>query len=349
MLKYVFWHITNRCNLRCRHCWVSSESTSHSRELTTSEAINLIDELSALQPKFVKITGGEPFVRSDISRLIKYIRRKGIKYIIETNGTLLNKESISLLRSFPPTDISVSLDGSNKETHEWIRGGVDSFKRACNAIKLLSAEKLNTHVIMTVNKKNYHQIEEVYMLSKKLGASHFKVTFTIPWGRASKEMKDYLLDPLQMINLFKKVNDLIEKSDGLFVSGSVPPAFLSFHSIQKLKGVLITGCDFPVLTILPDGSISICGLGITRKELVFGKIRSRPIKEIWETDHKLNVLKNISYKDIKGVCSICIFKKVCKGGCRVLAYDAYGSFTAPNPICQMLYNQGLFPENRLIK
>ena len=82
---------------------------------------------------------------------------------------------------------------------------------------------------------------------------------------------------------------------------------------------------------------------------MYGKATDRPVQEIWESAPTLMTQRQaLENGGVKGICSICAFRGICKGHCRAASIDAYGQVNAPYPFCQAAYDKGLFPEKRII-
>ena len=86
----VVWSVTRSCNLKCMHCYANSENKKYDGELSTEEALGLIDEMSAMNVPVILFSGGEPLVRHDIFQLAEYAISKGIRVTFSTNGTLIS-------------------------------------------------------------------------------------------------------------------------------------------------------------------------------------------------------------------------------------------------------------------
>jgi hypothetical protein len=69
--------------------------------------------------------------------------------------------------------------------------------------------------------------------------------------------------------------------------------------------------------------------------------------DIWRNSPFFEELRTIGAGRVKGVCSNCVFYKVCRGVCKISSYSHYGEKDAPYPLCQEMYNAGLFPEYAL--
>ena len=95
----VVWNATKTCNLECVHCYADAGKSKFTGELTTAEAIALIDDLATINVPALLMSGGEPLVRPDIIDLATYaIQEKGIRVTFSTNGTLINEKVAKRLK-----------------------------------------------------------------------------------------------------------------------------------------------------------------------------------------------------------------------------------------------------------
>nr|HPO10902.1 hypothetical protein [bacterium] len=90
------------------------------------------------------------------------------------------------------------------------------------------------------------------------------------------------------------------------------------------------------------------GIAEHHKDTIYGAATDTPVKEIWESAPSLLAQRQLLEEDgMKGICSICAFRGMCKGHCRAASVDAFGEVNAPYPFCQAAYDKGLFPEKRI--
>src|SRR3972149_3613156 len=96
----ISWNLTQRCNQRCAHCYLSAfPRASAAGELTTEECFRVMDEIAGVNPDVVLIlTGGEPFLRTDLFDLGGYAAEKGFTVVLGTNGFLLKEEQARATR-----------------------------------------------------------------------------------------------------------------------------------------------------------------------------------------------------------------------------------------------------------
>ena len=127
--------LTTHCNLNCGHCYIRDNSTKH--ELTSDEIFRIIDEITAAGCVYLLMTGGEPLLRPDFKDIYAYARKKGLIVSLFTNGTLLDKETVQLLKKYMPFSVEITLYGASPETYESFTGTRGTYDACMNGIKLL--------------------------------------------------------------------------------------------------------------------------------------------------------------------------------------------------------------------
>lgn len=207
-LRSIYFYLTKHCNLKCRHCWMAPEhQTSRSRAdlssyLDLGLIRSIIDQAKDIGLESVKLTGGEPLLHPRIEEIIKIVRDSGSHLVIETNGILCSTSIAELLGSFAPyVFVSVSIDGSNALTHDWVRGVRGSYRGAIIGIESLVSAGIKPQVIMSIMRRNKEQIESVVKLSEELGAGSVKFNPVQPTARGAslhEKMKHF-----QLMNLFR--------------------------------------------------------------------------------------------------------------------------------------------------
>ncbi|MBU7010939.1 MAG: radical SAM protein [Theionarchaea archaeon] len=321
--------VTNRCNLNCLHCYAFHNYEG--RELTTGEVISLINAFSDLGSFRIFLTGGEPFLRDDLLSIVEKVNNR-IKIYISTNGTLLTDNIIKRLSKLAIGSFQFSIDGIGR-THDELRGHPGIFQKtmACleKAVKMLG----NVGISTVLTRYNQNEVADIIHLAESLGCAFFQLTFLHFSGRATKEQDVSLEEKIRIVNQLKKLNDTLN----LTISVAAPPPF----AINDEDAFL---CTFPyILGVDANGDVAPCDGLLHLKEKVIGNIKEKLLAEIWETSPLLARLRSIGPKQLKGICSQCIMKEFCGGGCRAAAFLAYGDFTSPDPLCQEAFEKGLFP------
>jgi radical SAM enzyme (rSAM/lipoprotein system) len=283
-LRYLFLEITQRCNLRCRHCGSDCGKTPGLDELGTDEWLGFVDYLAgrlAARNVFLTITGGEPLCHPDLDRILQRIGERGFPFGIVTNGYALDKQRADRLVELGITSVTVSLDGT-KADHDWLRGVKGSFHRALGAISLLARQPVRFFDVVTcVNPRNLGQLSKVLGVLRQAGVTRWRLFTIFPKGRA-KDDPELLLEPAQLRELLGWI--AAERpalaADGFDLDfsceGYLPPetdAAVRSEPYFCRAGICIA-------SVLCDGSISACP-NITR-DLIQGNVRSDDFVTIWD-------------------------------------------------------------------
>ena len=156
------WHITNRCNLRCAHCY--QEDYSDSNELDLDGLKRIADEIIKTLAKWGKkgdiaITGGEPLVKEEAFPLINYLESSDDIASIDilSNGTLIN-ESIAehILDLKKVRCVQISLDGASAGSNDAIRGK-GTFEKALAGVRLLRRSGISVNIMFTLQRRRLDQ------------------------------------------------------------------------------------------------------------------------------------------------------------------------------------------------
>lgn len=177
----VLWEITNRCNYACKYCIFSSGKGNIKEELSFWECIKTIDDLWNHNFKYLKITGGEPFLRDDLVEIIEYAIKKGMKVDVSTNASMITLKQARKLRKLKLEMIHVSLDG-DKEAHEKVRG-TNTYERTITGIKNLKESHQYIRIGTVLYKENQNRILEMIKQALELKVSEIIFSVMEPVGR----------------------------------------------------------------------------------------------------------------------------------------------------------------------
>jgi len=183
-LRLVAWEVTRTCNLSCVHCRAASLDEPYSGELTTDEAIRLIDDISTVSKPILILTGGEPLLRDDIFRIASYGNEKGFRITMATNGTLVTSDIAKEMKKAGVQRVSVSLDGATPESHDNFRQVKGAFDAAVKGIDVLKAHGIPFQINTTVTAVNREELPEIHRLAVSLGAVAHHIFLLVPTGRA---------------------------------------------------------------------------------------------------------------------------------------------------------------------
>lgn len=191
--------ITERCNLKCAHCYIAYDPTK--KEMISEEIRRILDEITDAGCLWFLITGGEPLVRDDFLDIYTYAKKKGLIITLFTNGTLITPYIADCLKEHPPFTVEITLYGITEETYEKITGVPGSFKRCMEGIDhLLERDiplKLKT-MVMTLNKDEIWDMKEY---AERLGVDfHFDPVLN-PRLDGSKNPCSLRLSPEEVVEL----------------------------------------------------------------------------------------------------------------------------------------------------
>jgi radical SAM protein with 4Fe4S-binding SPASM domain len=335
-LKVISWNITRRCNLRCAHCYLPAvfryDETSDSPgscELTTREALRLIDQIAAVNEEVMLIlSGGEPLLRSDIYELAEYASGRGMMVVIGTNGYFIDENIARTLKEKGVSGVSVSLDSVNAEIHDDIRQKKGSWDRAVKAIEICKRVGLSVQMNTVVTSNNYDEMPELVQYARSLGVRVFSPFFLVCTGKG-EELTD--ITPEQYEELLLLIGELQEKRMGMMIRTRCAPTFRRIlyqrnpeSSLLKLEaGKCMAGTSYCRIT--PEGKVTSCPY----MQSTAGNVRVKSFQEIWNKSGEFTLLRNPC---LLGKCGACEFRLLC-GGCRARAYATHDNMMEEDPWC----------------
>lgn len=289
--------ITGRCNLKCEFCEMG-QAVTDSKDLTTSEIRDIIDELKEWRIKWLYITGGEPFVRKDIWEIIEYCLENGISlFRLCTNGTLLNNLDTSekkLLRRSVKRLI-ISLDSVEPAKHDQIRGVQGTFEKIRAFLELAKRDKTLPDVSLAsvITSDTYLDIARLIKFGHKYQIRHINfqpVNFlsNFPDFDAVGDKNRFLLKTEKLDGLKETIKQTIILAKSLGVSSNlemlekwIAEYFLYSESkeyfFDKVLANFVCSKPFNYLHIHYNGDLLPCTM-LSRIDNIKGK----SIRESWE-------------------------------------------------------------------
>lgn len=322
-LKVVAWELTGACNLRCTHCRASAGAPSK-HELTTREALSLIDSLAPHDPLLI-MTGGEPLMREDLFELLAHAKRRGVRCVLSTNGTMLTPSIAMRIREKGVERVSISLDGATPSTHDRIRGG-GAFDGAIEGARCVLEAGLELQINTTLTKENIHEKDAILRLAMRLGATGLHVFMLVPTGRGRREEE---LSPSQYEHTLRWLYEAALSHPEMDIRPTCAPHYIRI--VSEMEGIVPTrrmGClgGVTFCFVSRDGEVYPCGY----LPLKAGSIRENTIDEIWESSPLFAQLREP--EALRGKCGECKYRVAC-GGCRARAFALTGDVLGPEPFC----------------
>jgi radical SAM protein with 4Fe4S-binding SPASM domain len=325
---YVQWHILDRCNLRCAHCYQSDFGRSREQgwEGLKHVADNMLEAMRTWNAKLdIALTGGEPLLKEELIPLLEYLnasKQIGTLSLI-TNGTLLSRHmgELKTLKKFK--EIRISLDGATAAVHDSIRGEGAFAKTLEN---IATAKKAGIPVILmsTVMRRNLDEALLLGKLCRDVGAEGFILERFVPLG-TGLAIRSEVLSGMEFLTLWNRM------LDGLGLEAT-PEELICYRGIKvTAKGKsgkaygseCIVGCDG--MAVLPDGTIYPC----RRLEIPIGNLMDERLTHIWENSP---IIRNLqSKKNLKGKCGNCAIEGCI--GCRAMTHSLTGDYLGEDPHC----------------
>ncbi|MEM1633928.1 MAG: radical SAM protein [Sulfolobales archaeon] len=339
----IAWNITRACNLKCLHCYIDAGAPSP-YELSTEEALNVVDQIRDIGSPLIIFSGGEPLLRRDLFTLASRAAGYGIKLVLSTNGVLIDKMMARKILDTGFQYVGVSIDSYNPEWHDSFRGVRGSFKAAVEGIRNLVDLGVGVGIRYTITRYNISEAPGVIEFAASIGARRVTFYHLSYVGRALKLPRDWIPLPEQYKIFMDKVIELAEKYSGVIeIETTLGPFDGVYIAIKKARDSVEMkrllefvkrsgGCGRKIISIFPDGSVKPCqfvdfiDLGNVRKEHLSSIIRNlekepyRVFIEPWKYVRR-------------GKCAQCQFLQYCGGGDRVRAYHLEGSLDASDPYC----------------
>ena len=302
IIKSLFVEITNRCNLKCKHCYNNSGGAKND-QIPLSIVSNIIGEARTLGVAKICISGGEPFLHHDISAIIRTCDEAEIQTQLITNGLLLSNYLPELLRT-RYISLQISIDGTEL-SHDILRGK-GAFSRTDSSIRAIHGQ-IPWNLKCTINNYNKDDVKSIIeygILNKALIVSFSLINNQ---GRA-KINPELLLDTDSTIEVIKTLS--------LLKSEYSKEIIIEYPSINCNNQ-----CPFSQLSpgeIAPridaNGNVFCCSV-FDNKCFSLGNICSSSISDIIASDKARNVfdLIRVFYKTID--CTNCFMNSDCKKGC----------------------------------
>ena len=227
-LRYLEFQITDRCNLRCRHCYIGDGCH---QDLSIRSISKVLDEFEEIQGLRLLLSGGEPLLHPHFWKMNEMLRDYPFRSVLLSNGTLITEETARKLRVH---EVQISLDGT-REGHDSIRGE-GTFGKAIRAIDELQEAHIKVSVATMIHRGNVREFDALATLIQSKGIEEWNIDQPCLDGR-------------------------LKNNQGLLVPPSEAGRYLQygFGGGYHVSGVDAT-CGAHLCAVLPSGLVAKCGL-----------------------------------------------------------------------------------------
>ena len=347
--RYVVWELTLACDHRCLHCG-SRAGDARPGELTTAEAIDVVEQLAKLGCFEVVLIGGEAYLHEGFLEVVRALKAHGIRASMSTGGLGVTPELAKQMFEAGMHTVSVSVDGLEAE-HDAFRARPGSHAAALEALRVCKTAGLRTAANTNFNRLNVDAAEAIFELLAPLGILAWQPILTVPLGRGA-DRPAMLLQPWDLLKLMPTLarlkvrayekDILVHPSNNL---GYFGPDEALLRSPQPGMADHFHGCQAGkmVMGIEAHGAVKGCP-SLQSATYVGGSVKERSLEDLWNTAPQIGFARARTVEDLWGFCRTCPFAASCLGGC---TYSAHALFDRPgnNPMChyraRVLESRGL--------
>lgn len=330
------FHITGRCNLQCKHCY---RTEGNVEPLSTEQVLQVIDAFAALQQKYnqlhgihkkghINITGGEPFIRADIDRILDHLGsyHEQLSFGVLSNGSFLAGDKIAALKKNGVSFVQLSIDG-DRPTHDDLRAPGD-YDRTFRVARMLEGHGIPAYISFTANAHNFHALPQVAAQCRKYGITKLWSDRLVPIGNG--EQLQELAITKEVLPEYLKV---LKKAQGNWLTHLLYPKTMvtANRALQFLGAVgSIYSCSAgdSLITVDEFGQIMPC----RRMPILCGNIQEDSLENVY-FEHP--VFRDLRNQNIPKACGKCPYNYYCRGGAKCQTYAACGNYSGADPGCML--------------
>jgi radical SAM protein with 4Fe4S-binding SPASM domain len=336
---YAVWELTLQCNLGCVHCG-SRAAKARPKELSTSEALDLVRQLAEAGITEVTLIGGEAYLRPDWLTIARAIRDRGMHCTVTTGGYGISPATAQGMAEAGIEQVSISIDGT-RATHDYLRGKPGAWDACFRSLAHLRQAGIAISCNSQINRLSAPDLPLIYADIRNAGCRAWQLAMTVPMGRAA-DRPELLLQPSELLDVFPLLNELAHwaQRDGLLFYpgnniGYYGPYERRLRSMQG-DGAIWDGCQAGMNTIGIEANGVIKGCpSLPTSAYTGGSIRETPLVEILAAS-QLNFNSRQGTAEgaahLWGFCQKCQYARLCRGGCSWTAHVFFGQ-RGNNPYC----------------
>lgn len=187
------------CNFSCKMCYVRKtpeQIRAQGKSLIPwQDWLALARQCREAGTLYLLLTGGEPFLYPGFKELYLELHKMGFLVAINSNGTLIDEETVSWLKEYAPYRINVTLYGTSPATYQRICGNPDGYERAIRAIRMLKDAGIPVIINASMIPENQDDLESIFAIGRDLGIQVRMATYMFPPIRRDREESDSRFTP----------------------------------------------------------------------------------------------------------------------------------------------------------
>jgi radical SAM protein with 4Fe4S-binding SPASM domain len=354
----VSWEVTQARSHSCKHCRIEGTVPEDSKQLSTAEGKELIDELVEINTPWLILSGGDPLSREDIFELVEYAADKGRKVTVKFSSVSnLNEENLEKLKKAGCRCVDFPLDGPGADLHDNLRGEEGSFEAVLEGARAAGRIGLPLKITSVLSNNNHHLLAELMLVVDVLNPEMWETFFLVPGGDVEKFR---LPTTYEIRHLFLQIYELSKEVD-FEVRVTQAPTYRRYSIERRLwekginpgekfkRGMCLTKED--ILKKIPEdhglrisewemgagrGKIFITAIGEVYADpflpISCGNIRNKSILDMYQNSSLMEKLKKTDEYKSRCVKNGCWARHIC-GGSRARAYTYTGEPLGTDPLC----------------
>ena len=333
------FELTPCCNMACKMCYVRltrQEQEAIAPLRTADEWIALAQRAKEHGLLYLLLTGGEPFLRPDFKRILSALHKMGLIISVNSNGTLIDEDTIAWLKETPPVRINITLYGASDETYARLCDNPKGFTQVTKAIRLLKEAGISVKLNCSVTPQNASDLDAIFQYANQEGLVI--------------QASSYMFPPLRRDETMVGKNDRFSAEEAAYYSARISclmsgeEAFLHRMKTGGPDTMLSElSEDCPDLSMEGEGMrcrAGKCSFWVTwdGKILPCGMFPTEGADNLFDTDFILawQKVRDDSRKvRLPAKCSACNLKELCRT-CAAMVLSETGEFSkTPKYRCDM--------------
>ena len=265
--------VTNRCNMKCLHCFNLSGTRLLRDELSDAELLDLAEQIADFSPLGMCVCGGEPLLRANLVCDMVSILAPSVKQInMVTNGLLVTPQIAKRLKDAGIFGVQVSLDGATKEAYEFLRVVPGSFEKAVRAVRTLIDAGIETAVAFAPTRRNIDDFDRFIDLARSLGLKEIRTQPMMVFGEGIVHARNLVPSEDQYRRFVRSIHKRNwENEDDLIIDWGDPiDHYIRFTTILNEPNLFAE--------VKADGALAVS----TYLPLYVGNIKRHTFREYWE-------------------------------------------------------------------
>lgn len=294
--------LTSRCNERCVHCYIPHELKNDA--ITDDLYYSVLDQLEELGTWHLTLSGGEPMAHPHFKEFLCAAKERGFHVTVLSNLTLLDDETIAIMKDGNATAVQVSLYSMNPEAHDSITQLPGSFEVTVASIKKLIENDVPLQISCPVMKENKDGVENVLRF-----ATECKVRAIVDYAIMAEFNHDtqnlsHRLSPGECSDIIKAIINYDKDYQKQIASPEFAEQAQTYvqNMDEQICGVGIATC-----CMTSNGNVYPCPGWQT---CFCGNAKLEPLSKIWETSAKMQWLRSLRKSDLKA-CADCDARAFC--------------------------------------